>query len=259
MKHRSILTPINWILICGLLLAGTVAAVDLSIPSMDGAAFDIIAVPVIVSDFTDVAGVQISILYDNVNLSIDSIMVNLALAGPTTNTAVSGEIFLLWDDFSTPVSLTDNDTLMMMYFTVPGSASGMANIWFATAGLFKTEFTDTAANVLPLTTSGGQINIQPTDADDDTDLLPGVFELKQNYPNPFNPSTTIAFSVAKTARLVFEVYNVGGQVIDRIDLGVKSPGEYAFVYEAESLASGVYYYRLTSENASESRRMILLK
>jgi len=84
-------------------------------------------------------------------------------------------------------------------------------------------------------------------------------ELKQNYPNPFNPSTTISYTVDKAMSLSFEVYNVSGQVVDRIDLGRKTAGIYSFTYYGNSLASGVYTYRLIGDGVSMARQMMLVK
>jgi hypothetical protein len=101
--------------------------------------------------------------------------------------------------------------------------------------------------------------VEPTDVDDQEANLPLNFELKQNYPNPFNPTTTISYTVDKTMSLVFEVYNVSGQVVDRIDLGRKSAGAYSLTYHGDHLASGIYTYRLIGDGVSLARQMVLVK
>ena len=103
------------------------------------------------------------------------------------------------------------------------------------------------------------VNITPSYADDGRNPLPLQFELLQNFPNPFNPSTTIAYSVAKAADLQLAVFNVAGQVVDRIELGRKAPGMYTLTYLPSNLPSGIYTYRLTGDGISQSREMILIK
>jgi hypothetical protein len=99
-----------------------------------------------------------------------------------------------------------------------------------------------------------------TDVDDgDNPALPGSFTLEQNYPNPFNPTTTIAYnlSVGSTARL--EVFDILGREVDRVELGHLSAGPGNIEYDGSHLASGVYLYRFSTESASETRKMILIK
>jgi hypothetical protein len=100
--------------------------------------------------------------------------------------------------------------------------------------------------------------ITPLDADDD-EPLPGRFALYQNFPNPFNPSTTIAFSLDKRAEAIFDIYNISGQKIETIDLGALPAGFHTFAYDADGLASGVYFYRLRGNEKSTARAMVLLR
>lgn len=102
-----------------------------------------------------------------------------------------------------------------------------------------------------------------TDVDDDQATLPESFGLGQNFPNPFNPSTKIPFTLSVRSELSLVIYNALGRKIDQIYLGSLSAGAHAVEYNAESLASGVYFYRLEGANgeifSSPTRSMILLK
>ena len=89
--------------------------------------------------------------------------------------------------------------------------------------------------------------------------LPGHFQLLQNFPNPFNPNTTISFTLAERSAVMLEVYNVLGQVVESRDLGVLPADDHSVEYDASDQASGVYFYRLTTESGSQSRKMVLLK
>lgn len=98
-------------------------------------------------------------------------------------------------------------------------------------------------------------------------VLPSEFVLKQNYPNPFNPETSIEFTInavgaGKPARLV--IYNLLGQPINTIVDEPLSAGPHSFKWngrtrDGQTVASGVYFYRLTVGDRSETKKMILLK
>ncbi len=89
--------------------------------------------------------------------------------------------------------------------------------------------------------------------------LPSSFELMQNYPNPFNPSTSINFSVNRTAHISLKVFNLLGQDVITLVDEVKSPGTYKVTFDARSLTTGIYFYKLTANNFAETRKMVLLK
>lgn len=89
---------------------------------------------------------------------------------------------------------------------------------------------------------------------------PLSFELKQNYPNPFNPATTIEFSLASVSDVTLEVYNVLGQkVATLIQDQTMTAGKHTHQFDASSLASGMYLYRITAADFVQSRTMLLIK
>ncbi|MBI5267621.1 MAG: cadherin-like domain-containing protein [candidate division Zixibacteria bacterium] len=94
--------------------------------------------------------------------------------------------------------------------------------------------------------------------------LPTGFSLEQNYPNPFNPTTTISFSVPVNTRARIEIYNVLGALIAVPFDDAVQAGEHQVVWDGrnqngETVASGVYLYKLVSDSYSEARKMMLLK
>jgi hypothetical protein len=91
-----------------------------------------------------------------------------------------------------------------------------------------------------------------------TNLL-GSFVLYQNYPNPFNPSTTIRYAIPKAGQVKLNVYSVTGKLVASLVDEYKTAGNYAVNFNATNLASGVYFYRLTSGAFVENRKMILIK
>ena len=94
-----------------------------------------------------------------------------------------------------------------------------------------------------------------------------LYELSQNYPNPFNPTTNFELRIANFGFVSLKVYDIlGGEVATLVN-EVKQPGEYTVQWNAEGIASGVYYYRLVAKPISsgqagdylETRKLLLIK
>ncbi len=85
------------------------------------------------------------------------------------------------------------------------------------------------------------------------------YKLYQNYPNPFNPKTVISYEIQNPNSVQLIVYdNLGNEVATLVN-ELKQPGNYEILFDATSLSSGVYFYRLLTENYSETKSMMLLK
>jgi len=94
--------------------------------------------------------------------------------------------------------------------------------------------------------------------------IPINFRLSQNYPNPFNPTTSIMFSTPIKQMVKIEIFDLQGRLINTIYEGIAQPGEHTVRWEANdydhnSIPSGVYFYRLSSENYYKTRKMLYLK
>jgi len=86
------------------------------------------------------------------------------------------------------------------------------------------------------------------------------FSLSQNYPNPFNPETSIRFSVAERSHVKVDVYNVKGQVVATLTNQIYEPGSYRVTFNAGSINSGVYVYKIKAgEKFSAVKKMLFLK
>ncbi|NMB82574.1 MAG: T9SS type A sorting domain-containing protein [Ignavibacteria bacterium] len=106
------------------------------------------------------------------------------------------------------------------------------------------------------------------------DVLPAKFQLFQNYPNPFNPSTTIKFTIPNVGissnqlsqasslqHVTLKVYDALGNEVTTLVDEFKQPGSYNYEWRIENreFTSGVYFYRLTMGNYTETKKMIFLK
>lgn len=85
------------------------------------------------------------------------------------------------------------------------------------------------------------------------------FKLNQNYPNPFNPETNISFSLIKSGIVSLNVFDSKGLFVKKLINEFKISGEYNYKFNADDLPSGIYFYKLDSDNYSQSKKMILIK
>ena len=89
--------------------------------------------------------------------------------------------------------------------------------------------------------------------------IPETFVLEQNYPNPFNPTTTISFSIPTSAFTSLKVYDILGNEVATLLNEEKPAGNYEVRFNASSLTSGTYFYRLSAGSFTEVKKMILIK
>ena len=89
--------------------------------------------------------------------------------------------------------------------------------------------------------------------------IPDSYRLYQNYPNPFNPSTTIRYSVPQSSHVKIVLYDILGKEVATLVNEAKNAGNYKVMFNASSLASGVYFYRIESGNFVQVKKMMLLK
>lgn len=89
--------------------------------------------------------------------------------------------------------------------------------------------------------------------------VPKDFALEQNYPNPFNPSTTIRYDLPRGAEVLLDVYNTAGERIAVLVDGPESSGAHEVTFNAATLASGAYFYRIRAGEYTATRRMLLIK
>ena len=90
-------------------------------------------------------------------------------------------------------------------------------------------------------------------------LVPEKFILNQNYPNPFNPVTNLEFGISDLGFVSLKVYDVLGEEIVTLINSELAPGKYKYEFDGAALSSGVYFYKLSYGNVSETKRMVLLR
>ena len=85
------------------------------------------------------------------------------------------------------------------------------------------------------------------------------YRLNQNYPNPFNPTTTISYTIPMTSNVSLKIFNVLGKEVATLVNETKSAGNYSINFNASGLSSGVYFYQLTTDNFTSTKKFTLMK
>ncbi|MGM0588895.1 MAG: T9SS type A sorting domain-containing protein [Bacteroidota bacterium] len=153
------------------------------------------------------------------------------------------EVYLLDDDGSLPDSpvKTTSDTKVTF-----NKASSERN--------FAVKATDVNGNE-----GKASDPITVTSVEEGQSGTPATFALQKNYPNPFNPTTKIDYALPQSAEVTITVYNALGQTVATLVDGQKSAGYHSVSFDAQSMNSGVYIYRIEAGNFSQTRKMMLVK
>jgi serine protease len=89
--------------------------------------------------------------------------------------------------------------------------------------------------------------------------VPLTYKLGQNYPNPFNPGTKIDYEIPEPGRVTIRIYNVLGKLVKTLIDEDKQPGKYTLKFNPTRLASGVYFYQLTVNSFTSTKKLVFLK
>lgn len=135
-----------------------------------------------------------------------------------------------------PINLNNNDSVAVGFAVIKGN-----------------DLADLRTNKNAAAIKFGVIGIEQISS-----IVPEKFALYQNYPNPFNPSTTIKFDVPKSGIVKLNVFDIIGREVSSFSQ-MLSPGVYKYELNDPSLASGVYFYRLQTDQFTDTKKMILLK
>ena len=106
---------------------------------------------------------------------------------------------------------------------------------------------------------GGNPFLNPSNNQNESLKMPSVYSLSQNYPNPFNPITRIKYAIPKDGFVSIKIYNTLGQEIAIIVNEHREKGYYSFNFDAHMLPSGIYFYRIESNDFTDMKKMVLIK
>jgi hypothetical protein len=230
---------------------GTMATVRLDYQDLENGGIG--EVKVIADTKVPVAGAQLQIDYDPTALTLQT----PRLSDRSGHFIVEshddgkGKLKIVLYNFSNDPISAGEGTILSIPATVSPNAPQALKI-----ELKKVVLSDSKAVLLP--TEG------------ESPSLPSTFELDQNYPNPFNPSTTIRFTVPSTQngsadlKATLKVYNILGEVVKILVDEPLAPGTYERVWDGRdgqgnSVASGIYFYKLKAGSFTDTKKMVMMK
>lgn len=217
---------------------------------------------------------------------LDDYLISPPVAGVGQSGFVDSLVFWTRSQFNQPPAANFPDSLMVLVSTSGADTSSFAILldYFAVP---KTGWTRKSYSVSSRVPANSTVriafryllhNVQATSGSGDfigidgvqfirsgpasaenTNAAPELFALEQNYPNPFNPATTIRFSIPQTGEVDLKVFDLLGREVATLVDGHLESGIHQVQFNATTLASGVYFYRLRQESYHTTRIMTLLK
>lgn len=135
-----------------------------------------------------------------------------------------------------PVNLNNNDSVVVGFAVVKGN-----------------DLAELITNTVTAKNRFGVIGIEQTSI-----IVPKQYALFQNYPNPFNPVTTIKFDVPVHSLVNLEIFDIIGRQVGNLSQEL-SPGSYKYDFDGTNFSSGIYFYRIKTNNFTDVKKMVLIK
>ncbi len=185
--------------------------------------------------------------------------------GTVASTPLHNQIWVHGEASSAPtqfiITSTDSGQTWQQQTLPPLSGETIATL---TAAVYGDSVRVWAATIDPSTyNSGGQILTYAgiiSSVNERLTTITSDYRLEQNYPNPFNPTTNIEFTIPKSEFVTLKIYNILGEEVATLVSERLFAGKYQFEWDADGLASGIYLYRLkTDQGFSQTRKLVLLK
>ena len=158
------------------------------------------------------------------------------------------------DTFSFAIPGSTNGTIVQYYFAAQDIALPTPKISTLPAGGSGVTPPGSTAPPTRFQYTVGLTGIEPV-----SNEIPSVFRLYENYPNPFNPVTKIKFDIAKNTIAKLYIYDILGRIVDAPVNGELNAGRYEISFDASKLSSGVYFYKLVTNDFTDTRKMLMIK
>lgn len=151
----------------------------------------------------------------------------------------NGDLFMNYMDYT-------DDRCMFMFTT-------------GQSGRMNATISGTRASLLSSSGCAAPIVEDQQETNDNISLSPDKFVLNQNHPNPFNPTTSISFNLPAAGQVSLKVFDISGKEVAGLVDNYLEAGRHSINFDASTLSSGVYYYKLASGNNMSMRKMLLIK
>ena len=214
-------------------------------------------IPIVIEEATAIEGIDISIEFNPEVLQLTELSLNEGILDNKdyvieTNLEEAGQGIIVI--YAQRDLVSESGIVAFIDFDVIGAVGSKSEIYFTRFDVNETE------------ASGG---LQAVDSEDDeivtrrlevnvVQTLPKKFALYQNYPNPFNSKTLISYDLPKDTYVNIQIYNVRGQLVEELVNGVETAGRKQIEWNAKDRNSGIYFYRLSTEDKTIIKKMLLL-
>jgi len=255
MNIKSVLF-ISLVFIVALVTSISGDPIGLRIPDTTAVLGEFVNIPI----FTDtnltnerVYSYQLQISYDADLLQVNSVDVSGTIGEsfgmPVMNTTISGQVTIAAAG-TNPLSGVG----ILIYIRVKPLRNGWSPFSFTTS---SNNFFNEGTPSLIL--NSGFIQIGPILDITEINQISHEYRLFQNFPNPFNPTTQIRYDVPKASQVTLTIYNMNGQVVERLVNQIQEPGFYSVQWDASQISSGVYFYQINSDGFQQVKKMLLIK
>jgi len=209
-----------------------------------------IAVPLLIEENIELAGIELHLKYDIESLSF--LNVTSELSGEITVNANENDIHIIWEDIDNVVITEHNRPVIYLNFRIKEGLKNETEIGFVDA-----EIVNVQGRPYNIETVNGKI--RRGNQQSESTMSPEKYSLKQNRPNPFNPITKIEFSLPEAVDVKLVIYNIMGQRIETLINNRLEAGIHSYRWDASEYPSGIYFTRLRAGSFTDAKKMILLK
>jgi hypothetical protein len=194
---------------------------------------------------------------DLLTSQVDAVRTFCIATVDTTSTAVLAwwrvnSTEFVYSDWPIPIDLSYTETNLV---ATDGLPIGDLNWFPADKATFNTNM-ESYHDALLTALANGTL---PTAVEVVGGAIPTEYSLTQNYPNPFNPSTNINFTLPQSGNVTLKVYDITGKEVATLLNGYQAAQTYHVQFDGSALASGVYFYKLQTDNFTQTKKMVLMK
>jgi len=222
----------------------------LEIEDMLSSPGEIVAMPIMISDDINLAGIEMHLKYDSDQLNFMG--VQSELPGEITLGSNDESIHIVWEDINRTIKASIEEPLFILTFRIEDNFKSETSV-----NITGAEIVDDEGRPFNLEFHHGIVSRY--DFASEGSSMPKEYCLEQNRPNPFNPITEIRFSLPEPSEVSLEIFNIMGQKVKTLVEGHLDAGFHSYSWDATGYSSGIYFTRLKANVFTDTKKMILLK
>ena len=215
-------------------------------------------IPVIIDKISAIEGIDICIAFNPEVLQLTELTLKEGILDnkdytieTNLNEAGKGKMVI----YALKDLITEKGTVAFIEFDIIGAVGSKSEIYFTKYDVNETE---ASGGFQVVSSKGNEIITKRLEANV-VETIPEKFVLYQNYPNPFNSKTVIRYDLPKDVHVNIQIYNVRGQLVKELVNGVEEAGRKETEWNAEDMSPGIYFYRLSTEDKTFIKKMVLMR